>query len=130
MRFNDGGWRRPALKQCFGSKRQMKLTQFKTRASNQQRLGVAVGDVVCDVAELAQALEAAGAGPASWLLEAKDMLDVIGRGESALGEISALLIGGQTRHTRRQAVGDSLVEIESLSAQYSSHIPAMWLDHV
>jgi len=30
MRFNDGGWRRPALKQCFGSKRQMKLTQFKT----------------------------------------------------------------------------------------------------
>ncbi len=71
----------------------MKLTQFKTRASNQQRLGVAVGDVVCDVAELAQALEAAGAGPASWLLEAKDMLDVIGRGESALGEISALLIG-------------------------------------
>src|SRR5258707_3882700 len=77
----------------------MKLTQFRTRASNQQRLGVAVGDVVCDVAELARALEAAGAAPASWLLDTKDIVDVIGRGQSALGEISALLTGGQTRHT-------------------------------
>ena len=108
----------------------MKLTQFRTGASNQQRLGVAVGDVVCDVAELARALEAAGAAPAGWLLEAKDMLDVIGRGESALGEISALLTGGQTRHTGGQAVGYSIDEIEFLPAVHPSKILAIGRNYV
>jgi len=108
----------------------MKLTQFRTRASNQQRLGVAVGDVVCDVADLARALEAAGAAPASWVLEVKDMLDVIGRGESALGEISALLTGGQTRHTSGQAVGYSIDEIEFLPAVHPSKILAIGRNYV
>jgi 2-keto-4-pentenoate hydratase/2-oxohepta-3-ene-1,7-dioic acid hydratase in catechol pathway len=114
----------------FREQRQMKLTQFRTGASNQQRLGVAVGDVVCDVAELARALEAAGAAPGSWLLEAKDMLDVIGRGESALGEISALLTGGQTRHTGGQAVGYLIDEIKFLPAVHPSKILAIGRNYV
>jgi 2-keto-4-pentenoate hydratase/2-oxohepta-3-ene-1,7-dioic acid hydratase in catechol pathway len=108
----------------------MKLAQFKTKDSNQQRLGVLVGDVVCDVAELARTLEAAGAAPASWLLETKDMLDVIGRGESALGEISLLLTGGQTRHAGGQVVGYSIDEIEFLPAVRPSKILAIGRNYV
>src|SRR5258706_12173361 len=93
----------------------VKLAQFKTKDSK-QRLGLAVDDVVCDVAELARALAGAGTAPASWLLEARDMLDVIGRGESALGEISALLNGGQTRPAGGPVVGFSIHGIEVFTA--------------
>src|ERR1700716_761201 len=103
----------------------MKLGQFKTNESDRQRLGVLVGDVVCDVAELARTLEAAGAAPARWLLETKDMLDVIGRGESALAEINVLLTGGQTRHAGGQVVGHSIDEIEFLPAVHPSKILAI-----
>jgi acylpyruvate hydrolase len=108
----------------------MKLTQFRTRASDQQRLGVAVGDVVCDVAELARVLAGAGTAPASWLLEAGDMLDVIGRGESALGEISALLNSGQARHAGGQVVGYLIDEIEFLPAVRPSKILAIGRNYV
>jgi hypothetical protein len=39
----------------------MKLAQFKTKESAEQRLGVLVGDVVYDVAKLARALNESGA---------------------------------------------------------------------
>jgi len=107
----------------------VKLAQFKTKDSK-QRLGLAVGDVVCDVAELARVLAGAGTAPASWLLEAGDMLDVIGRGESALGEISALLNGGQARHAGGQVVGYSIDEIEFLPAVRPSKILAIGRNYV
>jgi len=107
----------------------VKLAQFKTNDSK-QRLGLAVGDVVCDVAELARVLAGAGTAPASWLLEAGDMLDVIGRGESALGEISALLNGGQARHAGGQVVGYSIDEIEFLPAVRPSKILAIGRNYV
>ena len=107
----------------------MKLAQFKTKDSK-QRLGLAVGAVVCDVAELARVLAGAGTAPASWLLEAGDMLDVIGRGESALGEISALLNGGQARHAGGQVVGYSIDEIEFLPAVRPSKILAIGRNYV
>lgn len=107
----------------------MKLAQFKTKDSK-QRLGLAVGDFVCDVAELARLLAGAGTAPASWLLEARDMLDVIGRGESALGEISALLNGGQARHAGGQVVGYSIDEIEFLPAVRPSKILAIGRNYV
>jgi len=91
-----------------------------------------VGDVVCDFAELARVLAGAGTAPASWLLCAGDMLDVIGRGESALGEISALLNGGQARHAGGQVVGYSIDEIEFLPAVRPSKILAIgrnYIDH-
>ncbi len=107
----------------------MKLAQFKTKDSK-QRLGLAVGDFVCDVAELARVLAGAGTAPASWLLEAGDMLDVIGHGESALGEISALLNGRQARHAGGQVVGYSIDEIEFLPAVRPSKILAIGRNYV
>jgi len=107
----------------------VKLAQFKTKDSK-QRLGLAVGDFVCDIAELARVLAGAGTAPANWLLEAGDMLDVIGRGESALGEISALLNGGQARHAGGQVVGYSIDEIEFLPAVRPSKILAIGRNYV
>src|SRR5437016_11559884 len=108
----------------------MKLAQFKTKESDQQWLGVLVGDVVCDVAELARAVKAAGGEPASWLLETNDTLDVIGRGEAALSEINALLGDSQSRSGRGQAVGYSLDQIEFLPATYPSKILAIGRNYV
>ena len=69
----------------------MKLAQLKTNGSAEQRLGVPVGDVVYDVAELARAVKDSGGGPPSWLLQAKRTQDVINRGESAVRDIAGLL---------------------------------------
>ncbi|HMG72514.1 MAG TPA: fumarylacetoacetate hydrolase family protein [Pyrinomonadaceae bacterium] len=107
----------------------MKLAQFKTKESDQQRLGVLVGDVVCDVAELARAVKTAGGKPASWLLETKDTLDVIGRGDSALSDINALL-GDRSRTGRGQTAGYSLDQIEFLPATYPSKILAIGRNYV
>ena len=57
----------------------MKLAQFKTKESDQQKLGFALGDVVCDIAELARAVQAFGGEPAVWLLNANNTLEVISR---------------------------------------------------
>src|SRR2546426_2118481 len=104
----------------------MKLTQFKTRDLDKQRLGLAVGDVVCDVAELARAVQAAGGKPANWLLETNATLDVIGRGTSALSEIDALFGDSQSRGGRGQVAGYSLDQIEFLDRKStrlnSSHL--------
>ena len=107
----------------------MKLGQFKTRDSDKQRLGISVGDVVCDVAELARAVKAAGGEPASWLLETNNTVDVIGRGESALSEINALL-GDRSRSGQGQAAGYSLDQIEFLPATYPSKILAIGRNYV
>jgi 2-keto-4-pentenoate hydratase/2-oxohepta-3-ene-1,7-dioic acid hydratase in catechol pathway len=69
----------------------MKLAQFKTNESPEQRLGVLLGDVVYDVAKLARALKESGGGPPSWLLQANKTQDVIDRGASAVRDIEALL---------------------------------------
>jgi len=108
----------------------MKLAQFKTQDADRQRLGLAVGDVVCDVAELARAVKAAGGAPASWLLEANATLDVIGRGESALNEIDALFGDSQPRELRGQVAGYSLDKIEFLPATYPSKILAIGRNYV
>lgn len=69
----------------------MKLAQFKTIESAEQRLGLLLGDRVYDVAKLARALKESGGGPPSWLLQAKGTRDVIDRGESAVRDLEALL---------------------------------------
>src|SRR3981081_4732518 len=120
MNFSDGDWKPPGHKSNAGAKHKMKLAQFKTRDADKQRLGVAVGDVVCDLAELAQAVKAAGGEPASWLLETNDTLSVIRRGESALSEINALFSDSQSRSSQGQAVGYPLDQIEFLPATYAS----------
>jgi len=102
----------------------MKLAQFKTSESAEQRLGVLRGDVVYEVAALARALKASGGGPPSWLLQAQATLDVIGRGDSAVRDLEALLNDIQ--------IGAALPldSIDFLPAVYPSKIVAIGRNYV
>jgi 2-keto-4-pentenoate hydratase/2-oxohepta-3-ene-1,7-dioic acid hydratase in catechol pathway len=108
----------------------MKLAQFKTSESNEQRLGVLVGDVVCDVADLARALKESGGGPPSWLLKATRTQDVIDRGESAVRDIEGLLINGQTGSGRGSTTAFAPDSIDFLPAVYPSKILAIGRNYV
>jgi len=111
----------------------MKLCQFKSANSNQQRLGLLIADdVVCDVAELARAIKAAGGAPADWLLRVNSTLAVIQRGPSGAKEIASLLDGSQSRSGRGETVAHSLGSIEFLPAVNPSKILAIgrnYADH-
>jgi 2-keto-4-pentenoate hydratase/2-oxohepta-3-ene-1,7-dioic acid hydratase in catechol pathway len=103
----------------------MKLCQFKTNNSDRQRLGVLIGDdIVCDVAEIARAVQSAGGAAADWLLEANSTLDVIQRGSSATQDLASLLAGG-AGSGRGQTAGYSLNSIEFLPATYPGKIMAI-----
>lgn len=105
----------------------MKLAQFKTKDSDQQRLGILIGDdVVCDVAELARATD----GP-QWLRQINNTLDVI-RGGARLRDIELLLNGAGDASSRGSAVAYSIDSIEFLPAVYPSKILAIgrnYADH-
>jgi len=103
----------------------MKLAQFKTKDSAQQRLGILIGDVVCDVAELARAVKSAGGNPPDWLLEVTDTLQVIKRGSAALEAISSLLGRSQALGGGGQATAYELDSLEFLPAVYPSKILAI-----
>jgi len=103
----------------------MKLAQFKTKDSAQQRLGILIGDVVCDVAELARAVKSAGGTPPDWLLAVTDTLEVIRRGSSALEAISSLLGRSQALGGGGQSTALELDSIEFLPAVYPSKILAI-----
>ena len=103
----------------------MKLAQFKTKDSAQQRLGILIGDVVCDVSELARAVKSAGGNPPDWLLEVTDTLEVIKRGSSALEAISSLLGRSQALGGGGQATAYELDSIKFLPAVYPSKILAI-----
>ena len=100
----------------------MKLAQFKTKDSEPQRLGILLGDVVCDVAELARAVQSAGGNPAAWLLEIDNTLEVIKRGPSAIREIDSLL---NPNPTRGQTTAHALDSIQFLPAVYPGKILAI-----
>lgn len=109
----------------------MKLAQFKTRSSDQPRLGLAVGEMICDLAELARAVKAAGAAPAGWLLDVTNTLAVIKGGEAALNEIRRLLVESHPQG-RGVVVGYPLDQIEFLPATHPSKILAIgrnYFDH-
>ena len=105
----------------------MKLAQFKTKDSDQHRLGILIGDdVVCDVAELARATD----GPA-WLRQTNSTLDVI-RGGARLKDVEALLSGVRKASGSSQVVAYSLDSIEFLPAVYPRKILAIgrnYADH-
>ena len=110
----------------------MKLAQFKTKESNQQRLGILIGDVICDAAELARAVRSAGGNSAEWLLEVNSTLEVIRRGAPALKEIDSLLNYDQPGSGRGSAVAHAPDSIEFLPAVYPSKILAIgrnYADH-
>jgi 2-keto-4-pentenoate hydratase/2-oxohepta-3-ene-1,7-dioic acid hydratase in catechol pathway len=108
----------------------MKLTQFKTKKSDKQRLGVLVGDMVCDVAELARAHQSAGASVADWLLNVDSTLEVIRRGDEAVTQLDPL--ARQAGNERPSVVAHRADEIEYLPAVYPSKILAIgrnYADH-
>jgi len=111
----------------------MKLCQFKSANSDQQRLGLLLGDdVVCDVADLARAIRDAGGEPADWLLQVTSMLDVIQRGPSAVDELASIIDGAPSGLTRGQTVGYSPDSIEFLPAVNPGKILAIgrnYADH-
>jgi 2,4-didehydro-3-deoxy-L-rhamnonate hydrolase len=109
----------------------MKLAQFKTKNSDKQRLGVLLGDVVCDVAELARAHHAAGASVADWLLNVDSTLEVIRRGAEALAQLDPLVAHEPGRQASA-VVAHRVDDIEFLPAVYHSKILAIgrnYADH-
>ena len=108
----------------------MKLAQFKTKDADKQRLGLAVGDSVCDVAGLARAVKASGGDPASWLFDADNTLNVIRRGALALAEIAFLLDGNQSASGLGTTTAYSLDSIEFLPAVYPGKILAIGRNYV
>src|ERR1051325_9825989 len=110
----------------------MKLAQFKTKESNRQRVGILIGEAVCDLAELARAAKSAGGSPAEWLVEASSTLDVIQRGASAFDEINSLLNDHERPPSRTSVVAHAVDLTEFLPAVYPSKILAIgrnYADH-
>jgi 2-keto-4-pentenoate hydratase/2-oxohepta-3-ene-1,7-dioic acid hydratase in catechol pathway len=103
----------------------MKLAQFRTEDSEQQRLGILFGDLVCDVAELARAAKNAGSNTAEWLLEIDNTLGVIKRGPSAITDIDSLFNLNPSRGGIGQTTAYSLDSITFLPAVSPSKILAI-----
>ncbi len=108
----------------------MKLAQFKTENSNQQRLGALVDEVVCDVAELAHGVNASGREAASWLLDLSSMLELINRGPAGVDELKALLSNVQASTGRAAMTAYSIDAIEFLPAVYACKILAIGRNYV
>ena len=111
----------------------MKLAQFKTEGGTEQRLGALLGDVVCDVAELAHAVRTTGGNVADWLLEVNQSQDVVNRGAAGLGDLETLLntLGPQFGR-RAGVVAHSIDSIQFLPAIYPGKILAIgrnYIDH-
>jgi 2-keto-4-pentenoate hydratase/2-oxohepta-3-ene-1,7-dioic acid hydratase in catechol pathway len=110
----------------------MKLCQFKTEGSERTRLGILVGDIVCDVAEVARAAKSAGSNPPDWLLEVQSTLEVIKRGPEALAEIDSLIDNSPPHSGRSAVIAYPLDTIHFLPAVYANKILAIgrnYADH-
>jgi 2-keto-4-pentenoate hydratase/2-oxohepta-3-ene-1,7-dioic acid hydratase in catechol pathway len=107
----------------------MKLGQFRTEGTTEQRLGALLGDVVCDVAELARAVRTTGGNVADWLLEVNQSFDVVNRGAAGLGDLKALLNLGP-QFGRAVVVAHSIDSIEFLPAIYPGKILAIGRNYV
>lgn len=108
----------------------MKLAQFKTKESDEQRLGVLLGEVVCDVAELARAVKTSGGKVPDWLLKVNRSLDVINRGAAGLRDLKTLLNGHGTPSGPAGVAGFSLDAIDFLPATYPGKILAIGRNYV
>lgn len=110
----------------------MKLVQFKTNDSPEQRVGVLIDEAVCDLAELARAVKSNDAMIPDWLLETKSTLEIITRGAEALQEVAALVFPDKTAARKAAVVAYPLNEIEFLPAVNPSKILAIgrnYTDH-
>src|SRR5215471_14264784 len=107
----------------------MKLAQFKTRNSEKRRLGVLLGDVVCDVAELARTYHSTGAPIADWLLEVDSTSEIIGRGAEAVAQLHPLL-ARKPGSQQSAVVAHRPDEVEFLPAVYPGKILAIGRNYV
>src|SRR5213080_2412843 len=103
----------------------MKLAQFKTKTSDQQRLGILIGDVVCDVSELARAAKSTGRIVADWLVNVDSTLEVIKRGAPSLEQLGALINSSEPSSDSAGLVAHSLDSIDFLPAVYPDKILAI-----
>jgi 2-keto-4-pentenoate hydratase/2-oxohepta-3-ene-1,7-dioic acid hydratase in catechol pathway len=103
----------------------MKLAQFTTKTSDQQRLGILIGDAVCDVAELARAAKSTGRAVEDWLLNVDSTLQIIKRGAPALEQLRALMNSSDSSTGRAGVVAHSIDSIEFLPAVYPGKILAI-----
>src|SRR3954462_839144 len=103
----------------------MKPAQFTTDGPGSPRLGILIGDVVCDVAELARAVQSAGHNPPGWLLAASSTLDVIKRGSPALADLNSLLSHGPSSSPIGATTAYAVDDIQFLPAVYPSKILAI-----
>src|SRR5437764_2313470 len=103
----------------------MKLAQFKTKDSDQQRLGILTGDVVCDVSELARAAKSAARAVEEWLVNVDSTLEVIKRGAPVLEELGALMNSSEPSTGRAGLVAHCLDSIDFLPAVYPGKILAI-----
>ena len=103
----------------------MKLAQFKTKTCDQQRLGILIGDVVCDVAELARAAKSTGRVVEDWLLNIDSTLETIKRGAPAVAQLGALLNSIDPSARRAGVVAYSIDSIDFLPATSPGKILAI-----
>jgi 2-keto-4-pentenoate hydratase/2-oxohepta-3-ene-1,7-dioic acid hydratase in catechol pathway len=103
----------------------MKLAQFKTKTSDQQRLGVLTGDVMCDVAELARAAQSTGQAVEDWLVNVDSTLEVIKRGAPGLEQLEALINSSESATGRAGVAAHPIDSIDFLPAVYPRKILAI-----
>jgi len=94
-------------------------------------LGALIGNMVCDVAELARSRRSSGAYVAEWLVKTNSTLEVINRGADGVAEL-ADLIDLQGDSQRSAVTGFPQDEVEFLPAVYPGKILAIgrnYADH-
>ena len=114
----------------------MKLAHFKLKGTDKQRVGILVGDVICDVAQLARAATDAGGDSPEWLRDFVSMLDVIRRGPDAIDDLKSLLnkspAASAIGHGRATVIAYSLDRVDFLPAVNARKVLAIgrnYADH-
>jgi 2-keto-4-pentenoate hydratase/2-oxohepta-3-ene-1,7-dioic acid hydratase in catechol pathway len=109
----------------------MKVAQFKSNTRGEQRAGLLMDERLVDLAALAREVKQAGGQTAAWLLEAKNSLDIIRRGDEALAEISSLMEEARAgRISIDERVTFSLDSVEVLPPVYPGKIIAIGRNYV
>lgn len=108
----------------------MKLAQFKTKDLDKQRVGVLLDEVICDLAELADAIKTSSETSADWLLETNSTLGIIVRGPAVLEQLNALVNSHRSTSPPTAIRAYEPSEINFLPAVYPSKILAIGRNYV
>ena len=109
----------------------MKLAQFAAQESNEQRLGVLIGDRVVAVSALGMASSGTGEQVPTWMIEAPDTLELIERGDKGLAElITAIKHAGASSFEIDDRFAVPLDSVSFLPPVYPSKIVAIGRNYV